>query len=124
MADVTVEITQARTLISTFLTLNPSAADRSEVDTKLAKCQGIYEAENVVDLPLVTHVASQVCYDELISTLTSKIAALRAAQPGLLASFPWWGYVAIGGGGLLVLGTLFALFSSRSQPVVVRGKAS
>ena len=121
MADVTAQITQARTLMNTFLTLNPSADDRSEVNLKIAKCEGLYEAENVVDLPLVTHIASGICYDELIGTLTSKIASLRRVPPAPAAGFPWWGYVAIGGGGLALIGLVIAALT-RSTPVVVTGR--
>jgi hypothetical protein len=121
LGDVTTSIPQARTLIDTFLRLNPSADDKARVDEKLAKCQGLYEAEGIVNLPLVTHVASSVCYDELIQTLTELIAKYRPiiALPST-SSFPWWGYLAIGGGGLLALGALvMALRPSGTATVVV-----
>jgi hypothetical protein len=125
MADVTDQIAQTRTLIEVFLRLNPTADDKASVDEKLAKCQGIYEAENIVDLPLITHVGSRICYDELIQKLTQMIAKYRG--PVIVpaaAGFPWWGYVAIGGGALLGLGLLVALFVPKSPIVITKGKAA
>lgn len=121
LGDVTTSIPQARTLTDTFLRLNPSADDRAQVDEKMAKCQGLYEAESIVNIPLVTHVASSVCYDELIQLLTEKIAKYRPiiALPST-STFPWWGYLAIGGGGLLAIGALvMALRPSGASTVVV-----
>lgn len=130
MADTLIQITQARTLIDTFLKLNPSADDRASVDEKLAKCQGIYEAEAVVDVPLLTHTASTICYDELIQKVNELILKYKGSGivlPGVLAAFPWWGYAAIAAGGLILVGGLVAALAPRSSaPVVItqRGRAA
>lgn len=123
MADVTAQIAQTRTLIEVFLRLNPTSDDKASVDEKLAKCQGIYEAEAVVDLPLITHVASQICYDELIQKLNQVIAKYRTPVSPVSTAFPWWGYVAIAGGGLLGVGLLVSLLVPKGPIVVTqRGK--
>lgn len=123
MADVSAQIAQTRTLIEVFLRLNPTSDDKASVDEKLAKCQAIYEAEAVVDLPLITHVASQICYDELIQKLSQVIAKYRVPVVLTASAFPWWGYVAIAGGGLVGLGLLVSLFAPKAPIVVAqRGK--
>lgn len=98
-------------LFDVFLRLNPSADDKAAVDEKLAKCQAIFEAESAVDLPLITHVGSRICYDELTKKLTELIVKYRGVVP-TASPFPWWGYVIISG--LAALTGLLAFFSWQS----------
>jgi len=124
LGDIQASIARARSLMDEFLKLKPSADDRREVDIKLQKCEGLYEAENVIDLPIISHLASGVCFDELIDKLERLIARLKTpatlpTQPKDDGGIPWYGWAAIAAGGVGTLAILFSALSPKAAPVAV-----
>jgi hypothetical protein len=113
---------QAREVIDQFLRLNPSSDDKRSVDILLVECQAIYEGENIVNLPLITHVASGICFDKLISRVRDKIAKYTAVpvRPPVAPKdegWPWWAYGLAGLGGLgAVAGVVALLAPKRPAP--------
>jgi hypothetical protein len=111
---------QARTLIDRLLSLNPSADDRQSVDRLLVECQAIYEGENVVDIPIITHVASQICFNKLIERVNDKIAKYTrppvVVPPAAGSGWPWWAYGLAGLGGLILVGGAVALLAPKAAP--------
>lgn len=125
---------QARELTDQFLRLNPSSDDRSSVDVLMAECQALYEGENVINIPILTHAASTVCFEKLIDKLKDKIKkytpVVTPILPGVKPSegFPWWGYVGVGLGGLAALGGIVYLLAPKAAAAAAaapaRGKAA
>jgi len=119
------QIKQARELMDRFVTLNPSRDDKNEVDLKLSKCEGLYEAENIVNLPLITHIASSVCFDELIDKLQSMVARYTRTPvptPGAKPAegMPWYAWAGIGLGALAGLG--FLAWAVAPKPAAAPGR--
>jgi len=111
LGDVDAQIKEAKRLMDLFLSMKPSEEDKASVNLKLEKCQALYDAEGVVNIPLITHVASAVCFDELVDKLNELVNKYRRTPiPGAVApttsGFPTWGYVAIGAGALVGVGAL------------------
>jgi hypothetical protein len=122
------QIRQARDLMTRFVALNPSTDDKNEVDLKLSKCEGLYEAENIVNVPLLTHIASGVCFDQLIEKLQamiSKYTRVPTPRPGGTPSegLPWYAWAGMGVGAVAVLGFLAWAISPKPQQIQVRKAA-
>lgn len=124
---------QVRELTDKFLRLNPSSDDRSDVDVKMAKCQALYEGENVLNLPIITHAASTVCFEQLVEKLEDKIRKYTAAPPvtpprppAKEEGLPWWGYVGIGLGGLAALAGIVYIIAPKAPAAAApaRGRAA
>lgn len=125
---------QVRELTDKFLRLNPSSDDRSDVDVKMAKCQALYEGENVLNIPIITHAASTVCFEQLVEKLEDKIRRYTAAPPAPPGpprpkdeGLPWWGYVGIGLGGLAALAGIVYVIAPKAPAAAAapaRGRAA
>lgn len=122
------QIKQARELMDRFLALNPSRDDKNDVDLKLTKCQGLYEAENIVNVPVITHIASSICFDELIERLQAMVAKYTRVPttpppPKAEEGLPWYAWAGIGLGGLAGISVLVWALMPKPQAVPA-GKGS